>query len=75
MNRRWQYLETHADREDIQAEIRREILRGSIRVLPGPAGIKIVPLVWDSAHEKEVILRPNKSRISSHAERSLELES
>jgi predicted metal-dependent hydrolase len=65
MDAHWKFLETHADREEIQAEIRREIRKGTIRVVPGPRGISIIPLVWDSAHEKEAILRPNKLRVRS----------
>ena len=60
MDARWIFLETHADREEIQAEIRREIRKGTIRVVPGPGGIRIVPQVWDSPHKKQAMFKPNK---------------
>ena len=55
MDARWKYLETHSDREEIQAEIRKEIRKGTIRVVPGPRGIRIVPQVWESERERQAV--------------------
>jgi hypothetical protein len=62
MDAYWKFLETHADRAEIQEEIRREIRKGTIRVIPGPRGIRIVPQVWDSAPDKQAILKINSLR-------------
>jgi hypothetical protein len=41
----WRNLETEADRPEVQELIRRQILRGTIRVRPRPGGgIRIVPV-------------------------------
>lgn len=43
MDARWRFLETHAHRENIQDVIRQEIQKGTIRVIPSPGGIRIIP--------------------------------
>lgn len=55
MDARWQFLEAHADCEEIQAEIQREIRKGTIRVVPGPRGIRIVPQGRASARERQAV--------------------
>jgi hypothetical protein len=44
MQPRWRSWEAEANQPEIQEQIRREIRKGSIRVLPGPdGGIRIIP--------------------------------
>jgi hypothetical protein len=50
-NQRWRALEAGAHLPKVQEQIRREIRKGTIRVVPeGNAGIRIVP-VWALAPE------------------------
>jgi hypothetical protein len=42
---RLRWLEANADRPDVQELIRQEIVRGNVRVVPGPGdGIRIIPV-------------------------------
>jgi hypothetical protein len=52
---RWEYLEANAHLPEVQAIIRREIFRGTIRVAPTPSGaIRIVPLDGSAIEESQV---------------------
>jgi hypothetical protein len=49
MQPKWRCLEANADRPEIQAEIRHEIRKGTIRIVPGPDGsIRIIPILETS---------------------------
>ncbi len=42
---RLKWLEAHADRPEVQERIRREIARGTIRVIPvASGGIRVIPV-------------------------------
>jgi hypothetical protein len=57
MQPHWRGLEAEADRPEIQELIRREIRRGTIRVVPAPEGtIRIIPAL-DLAADRESRLR------------------
>ena len=44
MQPQWRSLESVADRPEVQEQIRHEIRKGTIRVVPGPhGGIRIIP--------------------------------
>jgi hypothetical protein len=46
---RLRWLEANADRPEVQEFIRREIARGTLRVIPGPGDtIRIIPLRPDA---------------------------
>lgn len=51
MDAYWRFLEENAHRAEIQQLIQREIQNGTIRVIPGPKGISILPQVTDSGRE------------------------
>lgn len=57
MDAHWRFLEDHADRENVQEHIRREIQRGTIRVIPGPGGIRIVPQLSDERPDNAPLAR------------------
>jgi hypothetical protein len=51
---RWKDLEAKAHLPEVQAIIRREIFRGTIRIAPTPSGaIRIVPLDGNEVEESE----------------------
>jgi|GEM_PF-7069800 hypothetical protein len=52
MDAYWRFLEENAHRAEVQQLIQREIQNGTIRVIPGPKGIRILPQVTDSGREK-----------------------
>jgi hypothetical protein len=65
MDARWRFLETHAHRENIQEVIREEIQKGTIRVIPSPGGIRIIPCETDTPPaEPEKVVRLSRKRES-----------
>jgi hypothetical protein len=57
MQPRWRSLEAGAHQSEVQEQIRREIRKGTIRVLPGPdGGIRIIPIP-DASVNRESLYR------------------
>jgi hypothetical protein len=73
----WGALQAKAHLPEVQAIIRREIFRGTIRVVPAPGGrIRIIPTDGCTAEEPEPVPRalhehgqPTRSKPALHIER------
>jgi len=66
----FRHLEAHADRDDVQREIQGLIKSGTVRVVPGPQGIQILPQCV-SPTDRSSELRPGRTWHAAHHAPSL----